>query len=837
MFLAVVLEFLLCYATACPPNSAENAAEVRTAQEWATMAFARPQAEAETTEVLTVLRRNHKLLANRTVWGGRLRLGERVFEHGIYMDAPAELRVSLAQPAVELVAQVGIDRSQSTLSNPGRGSARFHVKVGNQRIYSTPVLRLADGALTLKVPLKGVRTFNLEVDDGGDGISYDQCDWGEVAVKLQDGSRVRLDELPMRDRTLRSALPISFLYDGRASDDLLPGWEYSQKSTRHDGGTRRVVSFRDPKTSLLLEAEVTTYDDAAAVDWVCYLSNQGEQDTPVIEQLAPLDRTLLDCRPGDLLTLRWSNGDANSADAFLPHDEPLAAGVSKTFAPRGGRSSNGTFPFFNVLGPKGGWIVAIGWTGQWQARFTRHAQGPVMLWAGMQRTHFRLRPGERVRTPRIVLLRYDGPKMARGHNQFRRLMLDHYVVHREGQPAVPPIAHNTAATVYRSKQPATERNQLEIIARAATLGVEAYWLDAYWYPQPWHANVGNWFPRPEDFPRGLKPLGQATHQAGMKFVLWFEPERVRAGTQFDQEHPEFLLRLNANANRLFNLGDEQARRFLVDFLDRRIKEWGIDIYRQDFNFDPLPYWRANDSEDRQGITEMRYVEGLYAFWSELLRCHPGLTIDNCASGGRRIDLETCSRSYPLWRSDRNDIGEGLKGPDYWPQMACADQVHVAGLALYLPFQSGPVWDMHPYSFRSAMTSSIVLYERIVHPDFPAELARQAIAELKELRPLFVGDFYLLTEPTINPREWHAYQLDRPDLGRGCALFFRRPASPYPACDVTLQGIDLDAEYEVSITGETYTPGKPQRMSGRDLCTPPIRIDQKPGSVLLRYCRR
>jgi hypothetical protein len=68
-------------------------------------------------------------------------------------------------------------------------------------------------------------------------------------------------------------------------------------------------------------------------------------------------------------------------------------------------------------------------------------------------------------------------------------------------------------------------------------------------------------------------------------------------------------------------------------------------------YDPLPYWRANDAPDRQGMAEIRHVEGLYEFWNDLLRRHPGLVIDNCASGGRRIDLETISRSIPLWRSD------------------------------------------------------------------------------------------------------------------------------------------------------------------------------------------
>ena len=118
-------------------------------------------------------------------------------------------------------------------------------------------------------------------------------------------------------------------------------------------------------------------------------------------------------------------------------------------------------------------------------------------------------------------------------------MLEHYVQRRDGAPVPPPVAHNTAATVYRSGHEATEQNQLAIIDKAAKLGVEAYWMDAYWYPRPWHANVGNWYCRENDFPRGLRPWADAAHREKMQFVLWFEPERVAPGTQFDREHPEF----------------------------------------------------------------------------------------------------------------------------------------------------------------------------------------------------------------------------------------------------------------------------------------------------------
>ena len=49
--------------------------------------------------------------------------------------------------------------------------------------------------------------------------------------------------------------------------------------------------------------------------------------------------------------------------------------------------------------------------------------------------------------------------------------------------------------------------------------------------------------------------------------------------------------------------------------------------------DPRAWWKAADTPDRQGMAEIRHIEGLYAFWDGLLQRHPGLMIDNCASGG------------------------------------------------------------------------------------------------------------------------------------------------------------------------------------------------------------
>jgi alpha-galactosidase len=112
---------------------------------------------------------------------------------------------------------------------------------------------------------------------------------------------------------------------------------------------------------------------------------------------------------------------------------------------------------------------------------------------------------------------------------------------------------------------------------------------------------------------------------------------------------------------------------------------GIDLYRQDFNMDPLGYWRAADEPDRQGITEMRHVEGYLAYWDELRRRHPGLLIDSCASGGRRNDLETLRRAVPLLRSDY----QSFQGD---PAYAPGNQGHTYGLSSCAP--SLPPRPMH-----------------------------------------------------------------------------------------------------------------------------------------------
>jgi hypothetical protein len=164
-----------------------------------------------------------------------------------------------------------------------------------------------------------------------------------------------------------------------------------------------------------------------------------------------------------------------------------------------------------------------------------------------------------------------------------------------------------------------------------------------------------------------------------------------------------------------------------------------------------------------------------------------------------------------------------------------DQVQAAGLSLYVPLHAGGVWAFDPYTFRSIATTGGNLCPDARAADFPSDLAKAAIAEAKALRPLYLGDYYPLTDITLDEAHWIGWQLDRPELGRGFALFFRRPRSPYAALDAALRGLDPAATYEVTFA-EDYGGGTARKMPGKELAKLRVDIPSAPGSLLVTYAK-
>ncbi len=650
----------------------------------------------------------------------------------------------------------------------------------------------------------------------------------------------------------------SFRYGGRSSAELLVGWPRQISTQTSQSDARETITYVDPVTGLAVIQTARRITGDGALDWTLEFENRGPVDTPILEDIWPLD-TFIQTPLQERLRLHTANGSSCQPDDFLPLMFELLPGQSKLIAPSGGRSSNGAFPFINLQTMGGGMVMAVGWSGQWSINAVRTTDG-LRLSAGMQACRLFLHPGEKIRSPRILLLPWEGQDPEMGNNRLRHFLIDHVLPRRDGQLILPPVAQCLQSYFYLTGK-AGESFEMAALPRVAALGAEAYWIDACWYggQREWWQEVGTWVVNPARYPHGLKPISQAAHQAGMTFVLWFEPERVRPGSQLHQDHPGYLLTCPQDpTNLLFNLGDAAARKYLTNLISNLIAENGVDIYRQDFNFDPLPYWHAADEAGRVGMTEIRYVEGHYAFWDELCRRHPGLWIDNCASGGRRIDIETLSRALPLWPSDFSDT-IGLR---FGLGLHVGDQVINAGLARWVPLFGGGVWNFSPYGIRSQIIGGFTFGMAVEHQDFadedtsevvnpndvlakgltllddnfPMEAAHAAIVEWKSVRPYLLGDFYLLLPLTAASHDWCAWQLHRGDLDAGVALIFRRHKSPFDSMELNLHGIDPAALYWVSLSYD-FDEDPRLSMAGSDLLSYRVLISEKPGSVLLRYSKQ
>ena len=591
-----------------------------------------------------------------------------------------------------------------------------------------------------------------------------------------------------------------------------------------------------------------------AVEWVNWLENRQAEDTKRIVAFRDCDLRVPfapDPVPGskafvteDVQTLVYSHvGSVWAANEFAAADVGDVCSANRSrqclfqggkpmrFACAGGRSCDGTMPFFNVNRGDEGVIFAIGWSGQWTCDLSRDKDGTVRIRTGLEDCDFYLKPGERIRLSSVVVLPYRNGYLA-GQNAFRRLVKDRYsIIGATGRPSTGPMSLNLWGGVTSAEL----ARRIDFAARQK-LGFEYAWVDAGWYgqfttPSPnefegaWWMDAGDWRPNPNFHPDGMADVAGAAHRNGMKFLLWLEIERALRRSPVAQAHPDWFLWPADTAGErdpgLLDLGNPAAWQWAHETLAGHIRTLGIDCYRQDFNMGPLRNWRKADAKDgRKGLHEVRHIMGLYRLWDALLAEFPNLIIDNCASGGRRIDIELCRRSVPLWRSDYQCPA------NHDPDVA---QNHTRNLSLWLPYHGTSIGRKvgDTYLARSCYTSALgcnFLFSMDNSPEeySPAELEwiRKFVAEYKRVRPLLSEDYYPLTPFATDKAAWCVMEFYSPAAREGVILAYRRAESPFSAGVFRLQGVDERAMYEFcdADAGEAHV------FNGKELLTGGVRIE-------------
>lgn len=607
-------------------------------------------------------------------------------------------------------------------------------------------------------------------------------------------------------------VPLSFKLDGASYRGVPASWNPIESRESTDANiVRTCVSGRDPASGLLLRVTEWRYRDFPVVEWCAEFTNDGKEPSPILEN-ARIGGEIA----GDFHAFVHGNGDTCRDDGYEWFSDDLTAG-GVSIHPNDGTSCNGAFPYMKLVFGDTVLRAAVGWPHMWQAEAERTESG-VRYEAGQMRCRMRILPGETMRTPRMTFLFSEGDEM-RSMNLWRRWYLCHILPRENGKPIAPAMClHYWSCEGKPEHTAATEENQVKALHTYVERGLvpDIWWIDAGWYKcdYQWH-HTGTWKPDPERFPHGLSPIGEACDEVGARFLLWFEPERVMAGTELAEEHPGWLLPTGreGDVNSLLNLGNPDACAWITDRVDSIIKEGHIRIYRQDFNFDPKPCWLTAEEEDRQGALENLHVQGYLRYWDALIDRNPGLWVDSCASGGRRNDLETMRRAVPLHYTDVGYGEHTIKQKQFRQLFEWIPYFRSHNMSWdreYVEKELGRAWtENDEFSFQCAMAPAVTYmtwwdaddeqYGRTV----AAEKLWRRAADL-ELR----GDYEPLTECRKDPGDWYAMRFDAGD--EGFVQVIRNRAAEADSFTVTFRA-DPDRTYLFEDVN-----GGPLAVTGREI---------------------
>jgi alpha-galactosidase len=830
LLIAVLLAFHAPHAFAVDldPN------EMADAKRWVAAKFEGKAAPAPPEAKLEVQREDDEIIFGRSghsmqrhlMWEySQLKIGKTVYTNGLYCHADCKIKVTLPAPGKRFTAQVGVDTNDRT--KRGLGTVVFAVHVGGKNVFRSGVLKGGMDALPIDLELGGATEFVLEVSDAGDGIPYDYADWADAIVDLSDGRQVRLGGSLVGG--VDAEPPFSFDYDGKSSRTFLKDWEVQRARRIDRASTSRTIIYRDQATGLEARLETVEYHDFPTVDWTVHFKNNGSDDTPMISNIRAVDTVLTRGEVGEFV-LHHQKGSTAAIDELRPFETKLGPNATHHIATYGGRPTN-VWPYFNIEWVGAGTIAVIAWPGQWDVDFTRDAARGLEIQGGQEKTHFKLLPGEEVRGPRIVLQFWRGDTV-RAHNVWRSWMRAHNMPKPGGKL---PATHwaGTSGVQFADMRFANEQNQMQFIDRylEENLKIDYWWMDYAWfYHTPPDARYEADLAR---FPRGLRSITDHGRSKGVKGLVWFEPEHVCPGWRVHDQHPDWCL--GKGDHLLINLGHPDALEWLIEDIDGTLKKEGIDLYRQDFNMEPLEFWRMTDTPDRQGMTEIRYIEGYLAFWDELLRRHPNMLIDSCASGGKRNDLETMRRGVPLWRSDYNNVAYAVFNYRIAPneELPAGLQCQTYGLARWLPFFGTAARDDDEYIFRSGICPAIVSMWDVSRKDLDYDLLRRLTGEWKRVAHLMRdGDYYPLTRHSMENDVWMAWQFHNDESGEGVVQAFRRGDSPMESGRFQLGGLESDAQYaiyNIDHDGRIHKRGKELAEDGLF-----VSISEKPGSAIIFY---
>lgn len=287
------------------------------------------------------------------------------------------------------------------------------------------------------------------------------------------------------------------------------------------------------------------------------------------------------------------------------------------------------------------WAAQLAWAGSWQMKLYRRGDR-VSLYGGLADREFghwtkKVLPGETFVSPSAYLTSVRGTL-----DDACEALLDGQ---REALANLPeseltlPVCFNEWCTSWGNP---THENVLAAASRLQGSGVRYVVIDDGWAKRPAEVVMqsnGDWEVDLDKFPNGLKATCDELREMGFIPGLWFEFEVVNPGSNaWSKYETSFLLRdgrpLRVGTRRFWDLNDPRAIEYLSQKVIGLLKLSGFGYLKVDYN-DNIGL--GSDHPDSLGEGLRRQVEGIYQFFRAIREAMPDLVIENCSSGGHRLE--------------------------------------------------------------------------------------------------------------------------------------------------------------------------------------------------------
>ncbi len=265
-----------------------------------------------------------------------------------------------------------------------------------------------------------------------------------------------------------------------------------------------------------------------------------------------------------------------------------------------------------------------------------------------------LSPMDKFTTPEAVLVYSNeglGGMSRAFHDLYRKNLINPRFVNKNR----PIVINNWEATYFDFN---TER-LCTIVDSVQGTGIDTFVLDDGWFIGRVSdcSALGDWKVNEEKI--DLKKVIDYTHQKGMKFGLWFEPEMISANSDLYRTHPDWAIQAEGLApcegrsQLVLDLTRAEVCQYVIDSVSAVLKKYPIDYVKWDMNrslADNHSAWL----KERGKETHHRYVLGFYKICEALVHGFPNVFFEGCASGGCRFDPAMLYYFPQIWTSDNSD---------------------------------------------------------------------------------------------------------------------------------------------------------------------------------------